>query len=568
MKFTLLLFCFSISTFFSQQSYEDVNFRSPIGIPLLLSGNFAELRSNHFHTGLDIKTKGTSGYRVYAIDSGYISRINVSHWGYGLAVYITHPNGYTSVYGHLSKFSKHVAQYVRAAQYQQETETLTLYPDSLDLPVKKGEVFALSGNSGSSMGPHLHFEVRETVSEKPVNPLLFNFEVLDNISPSIFNIKLYPLANGAVNESSKEQLFKVLKVGKEFSLNHKIKAFGEIGFGIHTIDKLNGAGNVCGIYSIELFIDDSLYFFQQMEKLDFSTNRYINTHKDYQEFKKNRRSIHKSFISDNNELGIYKKIINKGRFVIDHNKSYKVKYRVKDVSGNSSSVSFVIQGDSLQKKFAATKTNNVQLNAVQGKDSIVTKNLKVYFDAKTMYNPVDKSVVVGDYPNSLSDLYAVQHKDIPVHKKFVLQIKLKDSLKSCDNKAVIVSVSDDNRKISSKGGVCQDGWMVASIKSFGNYTVLLDTIAPVVNFINVHKGKTIKGLGAINLKISDNLSGIKKYNVFIDDKWILANYYPRAAALKIKSSEWAYLSEGPHKLKAVVEDDRGNITTKSIAINY
>ena len=222
----------------------------------------------------------------------------------------------------------------------------------------------------------------------------------------------------------------------------------------------------------------------------------------------------------------------------------------------------------MQKKFAATKTNNVQLNAVQGKDSIVTKNLKVYFDAKTMYNPIDKSVVVGDYPNSLSDLYAVQLKDIPVHKKFVLQIKLKDSLKSCDNKAVIVSVSDDKRKISSKGGVCQDGWMVASIKSFGNYTVLLDTIAPVVNFINVHKGKTIKGLGTINLKISDNLSGIKKYNVFIDDKWILANYYPRAAALKIKSSEWAYLSEGPHKLKAVVEDDRGNITTKSIAINY
>ena len=188
----VVVFLLTFQQYYTQVEYDKTDFVAPMHIPLILAGNFAELRSNHFHTGLDIKTKGSEGYRIYAIDSGYVSRINISHWGYGRALYITHLNGYTSVYAHLSRFPDKIEKYLRKKQFEMETETITIYPDSLDLLVSKEEIVAYSGNSGSSGGPHLHFEIRETETEKAVNPLLFGFDVKDDIRPTVSNIKLYP----------------------------------------------------------------------------------------------------------------------------------------------------------------------------------------------------------------------------------------------------------------------------------------------------------------------------------------------------------------------------------------
>ncbi len=570
MKKTLFscLFLFLIVESFAQKQYSEVNFRSPVGIPLLLSGNFAELRSNHFHTVLDIKTKGVSGYRIYAIDSGYVSRINVSHWGYGKALYVDHPNGYTSVYGHLSKFSSKIEDYLRQQQYKQQSELVTLYLDSTQIPISKSEVVALSGNSGSSSGPHLHFEVRETVSEKPVNPLLFNFKVEDDIPPSIYNIKVYPLDSGVVNNSQKNQLIPVSTSSGKYSVKQKIVAFGEIGLGIHTIDKLNGSGNICGIYTIELYVDDQLYFFQQMEKLDFSTNRYINTHKDYLEYKKNRRSIHKSFISENNELDIYAKVKNNGKLTISSTKKYAVKYIVTDVNGNQSELNFTIYGDSAQQHFFKSPSFENQLNAVKFRDSIVRSDIRVVMPEKSMYQSEKVSLVKDTYTNSKSAYYSIMNENIPVHKKFVLSLKLKDTSAINISKAVLVSVSGDKKKVVARGGKYANGWLEANVKKFGGYTVLIDSTAPKIKLINVFENKNIKGLSYLQFKITDDLSGIKKYNAFIDDKWVLSNYIPRSAALKIWAKEWKYLTAGKHTLKLVIEDERGNVAIKSIHINY
>ena len=190
-KKLVYILCFFLVKLFYCQKVDEINFGSPIGIPIALSGNFGELRTNHFHTGLDIKTNGSQNYRIYAIDSGYVSRINISHWGYGKAIYVDHPSGYTSVYAHLNRFPEKIEKIIRKKQYDLNKQIIEYYLDSSQILVSKGEVIAYSGNSGSSSGPHLHFEIRETQSEHPVNPQKFNFKIIDSKPPIISNIKIY-----------------------------------------------------------------------------------------------------------------------------------------------------------------------------------------------------------------------------------------------------------------------------------------------------------------------------------------------------------------------------------------
>ena len=203
-----ILITLIINSYSVQENYSQ-SFGSPIGIPISLSGNFGELRSNHFHTGLDIKTNGSINYRIYAIDTGYVSRINISHKGYGKAIYVDHPNGYTSVYAHLNRFPEKIEKIIRQKQYELKQEEITFYLDSSQIVVNKGEIIAYSGNSGSSSGPHLHFEIRETKSEHPVNPQRFNFKILDTIFPIIKQLKLYHFSNNNLHLLCSEELFRL-----------------------------------------------------------------------------------------------------------------------------------------------------------------------------------------------------------------------------------------------------------------------------------------------------------------------------------------------------------------------
>lgn len=549
----------------AQVSYDQTDFRAPLNIDLLLAGNFAELRSNHFHTGLDIKTKGVEGYRIYAIDLGYISRINISHYGYGKAMYVTHPNGYTSVYAHLSRFPDEIEKYVRKKQFSKESETLEIYPSSNDLVVSKGDVIAYSGNSGSSSAPHLHFEIRETDTERPVNPLLFGFDIKDDRKPVLSDIKLYPLNGGIISEDSSNLNIELSGSNGNYYPKNKstVKVLGEFGVAINTVDYLNGASNKCGIYTIELKVDSTIVFKQKMEKLNFSTNRYINTQSDYLAYRYGKQSYHKSFVGDNNKLDIYKVLLDKGHISFTDTLEHKLTYTVKDVYGNTSTVAIKVKTEN--PEYATDYLNSRGDDLIKAKENnIVEKEgFVAILPRNTVYEDLKIDYATTSMKYSKSDLHQFHNDSIPIHKYFVLKLKTKGLNEKYKDKAVVVEVSKNKHRLYAKGGKYEDGWIETKVRSFGDYAVRVDSVAPKVQPINISDGKYMANLSNIQFKISDNLSGIDFYAVYVDDQWKLANYNTKKGTLIVPFDDYNDIEKGKHSLRIVVRDERRNQTTKT-----
>ena len=257
MRLILIFFLTASTLSVAQNNYPQDYFRSPLDVPLILSGTFAELRSNHFHSGLDIKTQQRTGLNIYAAAGGFVSRIKVSHYGYGKALYITHPNGYTTVYAHLKKFSKDIEAYVKKHQYDKESYEIELFPNAGDLKIEKDSIVALSGNSGGSGGPHLHFEIRDK-AERPMNPMLFGIDIKDSMNPKISAIYAYPIdENSFINKSNSKKKLRLTPLKNGDYTVENIEAFGNIGFGIETNDRQDLAANKNGVSNIQTFVNEN-----------------------------------------------------------------------------------------------------------------------------------------------------------------------------------------------------------------------------------------------------------------------------------------------------------------------
>lgn len=550
-KIFSLLFIFLLSGWIStaQENYPKDYFTSPLEIPLVLSGTFGELRSNHFHGGLDIKTQQRQGLNVLASADGYVSRINVAHWGYGKALYVTHPNGFTTVYGHLKNFSPEIEKYVKENQYQKESFEIQLYPKVNLLKVKKGETIASSGNSGSSGGPHLHYEIRNTKAE-PLNPMQFGLVVPDHKSPIISNVVVYAQNDSSQVNQSNDQIDLILKNGQNGNLTaNKIFAYGKIGFAVNSTDRQDGAINNNGIFSLSLEKDQEEVFKYEVTSFSFAESRYINNFIDYERYDKKKQRLVKCFKEPNTHLSVYKNLINNGYLEIKDSTDYEIKIIAKDYLGNSTMLTVPVSGK---------------------KDSIIKfKNEKrtPYFFKANLDNEIKDSLVQVFLPKGIfyKDLYfdysfengiaKLHGSEVPVHSNFTLSFNVSGQPKE-DVDKMYIARKNYNRfyyiNTYKKGD-----WLTAKNNVLGDYTLQIDKEEPRITPINLKPNQTFGNQGYMIFKISDNQSGVKYYRGEIDGKFVLFEYDPKTGKLVHDLSDRT-LENGEHILTLEVRDQVDN----------
>ncbi len=558
-----LLFTFLVSFNLKSQEYPQNYFRSPLDIPLVLSGNFGELRSNHFHAGLDIKTQGVEGKKVYAVADGFVSRIKVSPYGYGNAIYITHPNGYTSVYGHLKKYSDRITEYVKAEQYKKESFAIQLFPPPFKFQVKKGELIAYSGNTGGSGGPHLHFEIRDTKSEHTINPLFFGFDIKDAIKPQVLSIALYPLDKDAsVNGANKMKEFTAVGSNGYYKLKYDnpILVNGKIGVGIMAVDRMDFTSNKYGIYKISLEFDDDLIFEQEIDEFAFHEGRYINAHIDYPSYAKYRRRYQRSYVLAGNKLRFYNEVKNSGIVEFNDKEKHQFTYTLLDLNGNKSKLDFEVQANSdiIAKSESTIGQKKIRFFPHTEENTFLEDEILLKLPRGVLYEDIYFEYRVEEKNNkTISDIYWLHNPYTPLHSYTHLSIKGIDVPLRLRDKALIVSTTDGN-SFYAEGGNWNGENISVRTRSFGGYAIAIDTINPKIDPINIYPGAKMNSKWSITIKISDNLSGIENYNGTIDDKWILMEYDAKNDLLTYYFDD--LISSGKHHFKLVVTDKVGNKT--------
>jgi len=533
-------------------------FRNPLDINIFLAGNFGEIRSNHFHSGLDIKTNQREGYPVYAVADGYVSRLRVQIGGFGNAIYINHPNGISSVYAHLQKFNPRMADMMKGLQYKNKSFDQDIILTPIEIPVKKGDIIAWSGNTGSSGGPHLHFELRNSKTEETINPQSLGIQINDHLSPRIEGLYIYKTNHNAFSEYTPKQYFQTVGSQGNYSVNKApvITVSGEFGFGIMAYDLQDGSSNHNGLFSTTIKLDGNPVYESIIDKFAFEDSRAVNAFIDYPSKITSGRVIQKGFIAPNAKIKFYSPLPTNGLIELNDQAIHTVEYILKDMSGNESILKFKIKSSSIaSNKLTSPKG---QIMSEQTANQFQNEEVKVNLAKGILYDEVDFTYATLPKPSyGVSKIHRIHNKLTPLHATYDLSIKIDSAAIGYANKAIMVNTTS-----GALGGAYRNGFILAHPKVFGDFYIRIDTVPPIIRPVNVKEGVNLSQQKNMQFRISDQLAGIKSFNGYIDGQWILMEFDVRNGSL------WHTFDErtgfGKHTFNLVVTDERENIKTYSI----
>ncbi len=544
------------------------DYANPLDGELILSGNFGEVRGNHFHSGLDLKTGGVEGKSVYSIADGYVTRIVVSPSGFGKAIYINHPDGKTSVYAHLRDFAPEIAAYVKEQQYAKQSFSVDLNLSASKFPVKKGQLIAKSGNSGSSGGPHVHFEVRETNGQIPNNPLNYGFEVKDLRHPELQKLWIYShTESGHVNGLRDEKGFVLNGKSGNYNVesNGAIGTLGTVSFGIAAHDRFSSSRNVCGIYSMQVKVNGEIIHSHRIDRFPFSKKRMVNCHIDYHKRATDRHFVHRSRISLGNELDIYSNIKNQGTVEIELGKTYKVEVEIKDHAGNTSAINFDLMGQKTSSTAVSESEKIIDIFPPKQENSFSNNSVRVSIPNGCLYDTLkfkyDLNPACKDCISPVHSLGKLS--DTPLDKFMTVSIKLDKVSEAAASKALIVSF-DKKGKPVAEGGSVKWNWITAKTRSFGDYAVMLDSLAPQLRPKNFKDQTSTAGIDTLKFHLEDDLCGIRSISGTLNGKWVLLEHDPKNDLLYyVKDGRFI---NGQNTIRITVKDKVGNVKELSVTI--
>ena len=553
MLFLQVSISFSQGNFSTNNYYPANYFANPMDIPLILSGTFGELRSNHFHSGLDIKTNQREGIEVFSSAEGYVSRIKISLWGFGKAIYITHPNGYTTVYAHLQKFSDKLESYIKEQQYKIESFEIEIFPTENEIPISKKELIAYSGSTGGFMGPHLHFEIRDTKTEKTINPLQFGFNLSDSTKPKINTIVAYVLDSlSHINKLNVPTQLNITKLGNGDLITNRIFANGKIGFGLNTFDQLDAASNQNGIYSLQVLVNGEKVHQFEAKSFSFNETSLINVLIDYERFQTLKQRIQKCFNEFSFDLSLTTFLKN-GIITIEDGLNYTVEIIVKDFKGNAQKISIPITGKK-DVVISKEKESSTSYKIKYAEFNEFSKDFaKVAFPKNTFYNDFYLDFEVTE------KIVKVHSPTVPLANNYTLTFDVSNYTETEKNQLYIASISN-NGKTNYETTIKKSNTFYTSIKKLGKFTLLTDNKKPEISLINFKNDQWISNHLTLKVKISDKESGIKSFRGEIDGKWILMEYDVTTGILTYNFKDISY-AEAKHNLKIVVIDNVGNPNT-------
>ena len=535
-----ILFIFNINFIISQE----INFHTPIDAPFDLSGTFGEFRSR-FHTGIDFKSRGVQGQKIFSIEDGFVSRIEVNTYGYGKVIYIDHPNGYTSVYAHLRNFSPELNSYIKSELYKSQKNSIKKFPKKNEFIISKGSLIGYSGNTGRSFGPHLHFEIRETKNQDAINPLMFNYKYIDQERPIIRGLYIINEENSLVKKLPMRK--KISKLNDSTYISEIIEYNGKIGLGLDIYDiQYKNLYNQNGIYKVELFIDSILSYSYQMDKIKFSENHFKKIMYDYQSLIERNKKVLKIYTPRNSNLSFLKKNSFDGIINSEDFKDSSITIKISDWNKNSSYLKFKIK--SIDSKIKESPSEGIEILTTQ--NYTLNKNSSIIEIGKNTF--YDDLLLNVSYDSDTLNLGKEKNP-------FRSSIKIKLPHRIIDTMRLRQSFVGKivNNRVSYLSSKKDDSFIFTNTSSLGKYTVSIDTLKPEIRSINFKNNSNVKGKNSLRLRLKDELSGIKNYSSYLNGNWVLFEYEPKSNLIFHDLSD-GVIKNGENELIIKYEDGVGN----------